>query len=190
MVGVVGQITPWKRQHDAIDAFARFVKEHSDSELWIVGAAKFREENQRYEAQLRQQVESAGMRNKVRFLGFRDDVMNVMTSIDVLLVPSENEPFGRVVIEAMLAGKPVIGTNGGGIPEIVVDGETGYLVSIGDVQAMTERLFKLYTWPETRLALGSASQERVLQCFSASSSAKGLYELYHNWFGRQPGLAR
>ena len=94
VVGVVGHITPWKRQHDAIDAFAQVRKEHSDSELWIVGAAKFREENQRYEAQLRQQVESAGIRNNVRFLGFRDDVTNVMTSIDVLLVPSENEPFG------------------------------------------------------------------------------------------------
>lgn len=181
VLAVVGQITPWKRQHEAIAAFAQFAEQAPDSELWIVGAAKFREENEIYEKSLHQQVSVAGLQGRVRFLGFRSDVMNVMASIDVLVIPSENEPFGRVVIEAMLAGKPVIGTDGGGIPEIVVPGETGFLVPIGDVKGFCDKIRFFYEDESNRVTFGERGRARALKIFSLDHVSDEILDIYTSY---------
>jgi len=178
VIAVVGQIAPWKRQHDAIQAFQVLQQSIPRSELWIVGTPKFREENQSYEAQLRSAVSQAGLDNQVRFLGFRNDMMNVMTSIDVLLIPSDCEPFGRVIIEAMLAGKPVVGTNSGGIPEIVLNGHTGYLVGVGDTLMMVTHLTGLYRDKPTAIQYGARGRSRVCEDFSIDLVASKLAGRY------------
>lgn len=178
VIAVVGQIAPWKRQYDAIQAFQVLQESIPRSELWIVGTPKFREENQSYEAQLRSAVSQAGLDNKVRFLGFRNDMMNVMTSIDVLLIPSDCEPFGRVIIEAMLAGKPVVGTNSGGIPEIVLNGHTGYLVGVGDTLMMVTHLTGLYKDKPTAIQYGARGRSRVCEDFSIDLVASKLAGRY------------
>lgn len=183
VVGVVGQIAPWKRQHDAITAFSYLVQNVPDSELWIVGEPKFRDENVAYEKDLHRQVEGLNLQDKARFLGFRKDVMDIMMAIDVLLVPSENEPFGRVVIEAMLAGKPVIGTNGGGIPEIVVHGETGYLADLGDASAMGGLLLDLRRNDDLRESTGFSGRERVLSNFSICATMENIRHFYRQKIG-------
>lgn len=179
VVAVVGQITPWKRHHDAIAAFSRHIRDNPDSELWIVGEPKFRQENLAYDAHLRRQVATLGLADRVRFLGFREDVTRVMADIDVLLVPSENEPFGRVIIEAMSVGKPVIGTRGGGIPEIIIEAETGCLVEIGDVQRMAELLTSMQMNRALRHRLGLCGKRRVTEHFSLRrqiEQVSGIYE--------------
>ncbi|WDL95253.1 glycosyltransferase family 4 protein [Alicyclobacillus sp. ALC3] len=178
VLAVVGQIAPWKRQHDAVQAFAAFCEIAPDSELWIVGEPKFRDENIQYANTLETMVQRLGIADRVRFLGFRTDVANVMASIDVLVVPSENEPFGRVVIEAMLAGKPVIGTRGGGIPEIVMDGQTGYLVETGDTAAMVERLRTLHADPLLAKQMGKRGRTRTYQDFSIESKVEQIHGEY------------
>ncbi|MFB5189219.1 glycosyltransferase family 4 protein [Alicyclobacillus fastidiosus] len=178
IVGVVGQIAPWKRQHDAILAFSQMTGIREGSELWIVGQPKFRQENVDYEAHLKEQVIALGVQDRVRFLGFREDIMNVMGTIDVLLIPSENEPFGRVVIEAMLAGKPVIGTNDGGISEIVVHGETGFLTDVGDTDSMSKYLREMYEHVELREGLGEQGRRRSLLQFSIERTAQTIERSY------------
>lgn len=180
VVGVVGQITPWKRQEDAIDAFQVFVREHPNSELWIVGAPKFNAENLSYEEKLKNQVKKYDLTDKVRFLGFREDIANVMFSIDVLVLPSENEPFGRVIIEAMLAGKPVIATNGGGVPEIIEHGKTGFIVPNGDINKITNYL-NVFICNKTLLnEMGYIGQNRVINLFSAQNMWQSWSQLYNN----------
>ncbi|QSO53659.1 glycosyltransferase family 4 protein [Alicyclobacillus curvatus] len=174
VVGVVGQITPWKRQRDAITAFTRLLLEQPDAELWIVGSPKFRKENVEYEESLRAYARACGVETKVRFWGFCEDVMSIMQSIDVLLVPSENEPFGRVVIEAMLAGKPVVGTRGGGIPEIVQDGHTGFLVDIGDTTTMARLLSWLCADEILRRDMGERARNRAVKRFSIDRTCSEL----------------
>lgn len=178
VTAVVGQITPWKRQLDAIAAFARFAEHAHDCELWIVGEPKFRPENVDYERRLRLAVQQLRLTDRVRFLGYRQDVMNVMASIDALLLPSDGEPFGRVLIEAMLSGKCVIGTKSGGVPEIVIENETGYLVGVGDIEAMAEKLLRLHANPELCQVVGSRARERVKQCFSITAVSDRLNEYY------------
>lgn len=170
VIGVVGQITPWKRQKDAITAFARLVRQHVNCELWIVGSPKFRRENIEYEQSLHEYARQCQVDGRVRFWGFSEDVMSIMQSIDCLLVPSENEPFGRVLIEAMLAGKPVIGTRGGGIPEIIEDGRTGFLVEIGDTGSMSRLLDWLLRDEVLRSEMGRNGRERVAKTFSIAQT--------------------
>lgn len=178
VVAVVGQIAPWKRQHDAIAAFSNLVQNVPDSELWIVGEPKFRDENVVYEKDLHRQVEGLNLQDKVRFLGFRKDVMDIMMAIDVLLVPSENEPFGRVVIEAMLAGKPVIGTNGGGISEIIGHGRTGFLVGIGDISGIATTMVLLSSNKELQQTFGEQGRQRAIQLFSLDFITQQINRIY------------
>lgn len=180
VVAVVGQIAPWKRQHDAIQAFASFCQSVPNSELWIVGEPKFRDENLQYAKTLETMVHRLDIADRVRFLGFRTDVANVMASVDVLLVPSENEPFGRVVIEGMLAGKPVIGTRGGGIPEIVIDGQTGYLVETGDTSAMVKRLRLLHADSLLAQQMGKRGRVRIGESFSIQSKVEQIHAEYRS----------
>lgn len=180
VVGVVGQIALWKRQADAIQAFALFSKNYPDSKLWIVGSPKFRSENTAYYESLQAQSRQLGLQARIRFLGFQPDVTRVMDAIDVLLVPSENEPFGRVVIEAMLAGKPVIGTRGGGIPEIIVDGETGILVNQGDISAMSVALQEMFRSPHLRRVFGDSGRERCLMRFSIDRTCAEIEDVYRS----------
>lgn len=178
VIGVVGQIAPWKRQLDALYMFKNLVCEVPDCELWIVGEPRFRSENTDYDSQLRCEAQAMGIAHQVRFLGFRDDVMNVMESIDVLLVPSENEPFGRVIIEAMLSGKPVVGTNAGGIPEIVKDGETGYLVAVGDVKGITQAILRLFHDTGLRVRFGDRARMICKECFSIQAQVRAMRAVY------------
>ncbi len=183
VVGMVGQITPWKRQHDAIEAFELFHRDYPDSELWVVGAPKFRPENVKYEAYLKRLVSEKGLSRYVRFLGFRQDVAGVMRAVNVLVVPSDNEPFGRVIVEAMLAERPVIGTRGGGIPEIIEDGVNGFLVAIGDVQAIADRLRALANDPERLKTMGRIGREQSLQRFAPEAHAATFRSVYVSILG-------
>ena len=84
---------------------------------------------------------------------------------DLLLLPSESESFGLVALEAMAAGVPVIGADAGGLPEVVVAGETGYLAPVGDVAAMTDHAIGLLRDPERRRRMGAAAQQRAFDQF-------------------------
>ena len=101
VVGYVGQITPWKRVHDAIAAFEILAAEVPDSRLIVAGAPKFRTENRQYLDELLAIVRRRGLERKVLFVGFQEDVLRVYAALDVLVHPASREPFGRVVAEAM-----------------------------------------------------------------------------------------
>lgn len=182
VVGVVGQIALWKRQIDALKVFSNFHRKIAQSELWIVGSPKFRKENTAYYHTLQDLARKAGLEKSVRFLGYRKDILDVMESIDVLLVPSENEPFGRVVIEAMLAGKPVIGTNGGGIPEIILHGETGFVVDTGDLQRMTALLRRISHSKDLRRLMGENARRHCLDQFSIERTCSQIQQIYDFMF--------
>lgn len=97
--------------------------------------------------------------------GFRSDMPAVMRSIDILLILSRQEGMGLVTVEAMAAGKPVIGTRSGGIPEVVIDDETGFLVDGDDDAALLAAIEKLCYSKELREKMGLAGRERAQACF-------------------------
>jgi len=133
-----------------------------------VGGALFGEDAA--EARLRQQVTQAGMDDRVRFLGFRSDVPALMGGVDIVVHSSiQPEPFGRVIVEAMLAGTPVIATKAGGALEIVTEGDTGLLVPPGDAAALSQALGRLTADVSLRERLASAALAEARARFSPES---------------------
>jgi len=134
VLAVIAQITPWKGQREALEILAALRDDDQRARLLIVGETKFvarstRYDNRAYEAELRQLVRDRGLEPHVHWLGERNDVPQILAAIDVLLVPSWAEPFGRVVVEAMAMGCLVAATAVGGPAEVITDGVDGLLLA-------------------------------------------------------------
>jgi len=169
VAGVFGRLTPWKGQHVAIDAISQL----PDAHLLIVGEALFGE--QAYADELRNQARSSGVEDRVHFLGFRSDIPALMKTADVVIHSSTApEPFGRVIVEAMLAGRPVIATRAGGVVEIVEDDKTGLLVSPGSSQELSDALKRLKTDSQVSRRLASAGKEKACRVFSLDAMMVGI----------------
>jgi glycosyltransferase involved in cell wall biosynthesis len=183
VLAIIGQITPWKRQEDAIRAAARLIGYGRNVVLWIVGEAKFRQENIVYEQELRMLAEQLGIADRVRFTGFRSDIAEVVCAIDLLLLCSDKEPFGRVLIEAMSQSVPVIATNAGGVPEIVDHEREGHLYEVGDVIGLTEHAAYLLTNPSVMAAMGEAAARKVKTRFKIQNTVSRIESIYRDVLG-------
>lgn len=156
LIGCFGRLTEWKGQHVLLEALAGLAEGHA----LIVGDALF-EGDAEYGAFLRRRTEELGLTDRVHFLGFRDDVERLMKSADLVVHTSvAPEPFGRVLVEGMMSGRPVVGTDAGGAAEIVTSGETGLLTPPGDVEALRAAVqFLLEHPPEARRMAGAGQRE-------------------------------
>ncbi len=169
VVGVFGRLAPWKGQHVAIDAISGL----PDVQLLIVGDAMFGEHE--YAAQLQRQARDMGVANRLRFLGFRSDVPVLMCLVDVVMHTSISaEPFGRVILEGMLAGRPVVATDAGGAREIVQHEVTGLLVSPGDAGALRQAVDGLLRAPARRQSFGTAGRDRAITHFSPAAMLESI----------------
>jgi glycosyltransferase involved in cell wall biosynthesis len=169
VVGVFGRLSPWKGQHVAIEA----VSSLPDVHIIIVGEALFGEQS--YADELRLQPLRQGIGARVHFLGFRRDIPTLMKLVDVVLHSSTApEPFGRVVVEAMLAERPVIAARAGGVVEIVEDGKNGLLVTPGSSPEISSAIGRLKADAPFSMMLASAGKKRALQVFSVDAMMKGI----------------
>lgn len=158
VVGLFGRLTSWKGHRVLMDAVARM----PDTTAVLVGAPLFGEHA--YEASLRERAARPDLAGRVHFTGFRADVAELMHCMDVVVHASTRaEPFGRVVVEGMLAARPVVATAAGGVTEIVDDGETGILIPCDDVAALADAL--------TRLA-DAATRDRMGACARVAATAR------------------
>jgi glycosyltransferase involved in cell wall biosynthesis len=183
LLGVVAQITPWKGQDTAIEALRLLREDGVDAQLLLVGAAKFvaaatRFDNERYVASLRELIERAGVGERVSWLGERDDVPELVRALDVLLLPSWEEPFGRAAIEAMALEVPVVATSVGGPAEIVLDGATGYLAAPRDPRAWADAIRAILQSGDRGAAMGRAGRERVERKFTIAQHVEAIREVY------------
>jgi glycosyltransferase involved in cell wall biosynthesis len=130
-----GRLSPWKGQHIAIESLESLPGVH----LLLVGDALFGEEA--YVERLRRLATRPGLEGRVHFVGFRDDVAGVMQGVDVVIHASTSpEPFGRVIVEALLASRPVVATRGGGASEIIDEGKNGLLCEPCSVKSLAEKV--------------------------------------------------
>jgi len=152
LVGIFSRLAPWKGQHVLIEALPRMPGVHA----LLVGEALFGEEKV-YAESLRHQIHRLGVADRVHLLGFRDDIPQLLQAVDIVLHTSvAPEPFGRVVVEGMLSGRPVVASKAGGILEIIEDGRTGLLVPPGDPMGLAEAVLQLLSDP---LQAGRLSEE-------------------------------
>ena len=169
LVGVFSRISPWKGQHVLIRALRSLPGVHA----LLVGDAIFGEEV--YRDELNKLVKEANVSDRVHFLGNRSDVAALMQMTDIVVHTSvAPEPFGRVIVEGMLARKPVVATAAGGAAEIVRDGSTGVLVRPGDEEALAEALRRLLADPNLALRFGEAGRQVATKEFSLPAMLSGI----------------
>jgi glycosyltransferase involved in cell wall biosynthesis len=139
-------------------------------------------------ARLRTFFEDRGLADRVTMRGFvpQEELVSLYRSADICVVPSTfYESFSYTCLQAMACGKPVIATTMGGIPEVVLDGETGLLVPPGDAASLAESLARLFADPSLREQLGAAGRKRAVNCYSAESVARENLALYLNVSGER-----
>jgi len=179
VIGLIGRICEWKGQHVFLDAAARVHPRFPGARFRIIGAPLFGE--QKYERQIHAQCSSLGLEDVVEFAGFRSDITNVIAGLDIVVHASvTGEPFGQVIVEGMAASKPVVATNGGGVPEIVVHNETGLLVEMGDAAGMADAICALLTDPATAKQMGVRGLERVQKHFTIERAARAVESVYRS----------
>jgi len=176
-VGIVGRLAAWKGQHIFVQAAAKLLKAGHQAKFLVIGAPLFGEHS--YEEELRQMAVSLGIAEHVEFLGFRRDVGAVMRTLDILVHASTSaDPFPNVILEGMALGLPIVGSNGGGVPEMIVDGESGRLSPMGDAGGLARSLESYLRDPAGAKAIGRAGSIRVRQHFTAARSAREIEEIY------------
>ena len=170
VVGLFSRLTSWKGQHVLIEAAAL----NPDVHVWLVGGALF-QDDAAYEGELRSMARALGVEDRVRFVGFRNDVPLVMKACDIIAhCSTAPEPFGRVIVEGMLASRPVIASKAGGAMEIVTDGETGLLVNPGDAGALSVAIRRLIDSPDEAQRISDRGYRSARERFSIDSIVKEL----------------
>jgi glycosyltransferase involved in cell wall biosynthesis len=178
VVGCLGRIRPWKGQRHFVQVAARLAPGLPDAVFLVVGGTLFPDPGRDYLAELKQQAQELGVADRVVFTGHRADPLVALSAMHVVVNCSENEPFGRVLIEAMACRRPVVAFRSGAVPEIIDDGNTGLLVAFGDVEAMAQAVLDLVRNPERAEAYGEAGRQRVAAYFSLASSTSRVQALY------------
>jgi glycosyltransferase involved in cell wall biosynthesis len=123
-------------------------------------------------------IEGLGLGEKVRLVGFQKNIAAFLSALDVFAIATQSEGFGQVVIEAMAAGKPVVGSNIAPLTEIIRDGETGLMVSRDEPRSIANALAWLLGHPEQAQEMGKRGQGRVYNHFSAGRMAEQTLSLY------------
>ena len=172
----VAALAPHKSQTDLLRAAKIVIARCPGTRFWIAGEGRLR-------AALEAEHEALGLGDRVRFLGFREDVVALLRSADLFCVSSYLEGLGTSTLDAMAAGLPVVATAVGGVPEIVSDGETGVLVPPRNPEAIADAVLALAADPGRRAAMGARGRERARE-WSASLTAKRTREAYLEVLGR------
>jgi L-malate glycosyltransferase len=184
VIGVVGQLTPHKRQDTAIRVAQQLVREGVQARLLVVGEAKFtsaaaRHDNAGYEGELRR-LAMQGPPGIVTFLGERLDMPEIYGCLDTILIPSDEEPFGRTIIEAMACRVVPIATLVGGPPELIHNGIDGFLADPRQLDPWLICTRALSDDPAARRRMGLAGRDRVATGFSLEThrrDVRGVYDL-------------
>lgn len=177
-IGIAGNIQPWKGQCVVVDAVAELADRR---DLHCVIAGGVHRAGEAYATELRERIVALGLADRIHLVGFRPDIPDVMNAWDVVVHASVRpEPFGRVILEGMLLGKPVVATAAGGVPELIDDGHTGFLVPPGDARALAARLHEILAGPQRGRAIGARAREWTRQHFSLSRQVQEMSEIYEH----------
>jgi len=185
LVLCVSRIDPRKGQEYLIKAMAEVVKMHPDTTCIFIGNGSLTKKligrTNRLE-ELEAMVEEMGLKGKVRFLGkvSQTDLLKAYDACDMLVQPSIQEGFGLVISEAMCFGKPVVGSNVGGIPEQIVDGVNGFLFKATDHVELAERINDLIESPELRKKMGAKGRVIANERFCVERGFREHCDIYDN----------
>jgi glycosyltransferase involved in cell wall biosynthesis len=170
IVGTVGRLVPVKGPESLIKAAKYIISKYPDTFFIFTGDGYLRQD-------LENKAFKMGIKENIIFLGWRDDAAKIMSAYDVFVLPSLNEGMGRVLVEAMALGKPIVASNIGGIPDLVTHGKNGFLVAPKNPEELAKYIQLLLEDKEKREKMGLAGKEMALN-FSAENMVEKIEELY------------
>lgn len=171
----VSNFRPVKRVMDVVEVFEKITAE-VPSRLLMIGDGPDRSRAEAF-------ARAHHLRDRVFFLGNVPNLEEILGSCDLFLLPSESESFGMAALEAMASEVPVITTNTGGLPEVVSEGETGYLLPIGDVEGMAARGIEILKNDDLRVRMGRMGRQRSIDLFDEDKIVPRYRELYERVIG-------
>jgi glycosyltransferase involved in cell wall biosynthesis len=176
LLGVFSRLAPWKGQHVVLN----MLPDLPDAHVLFVGDSLFRGDEP-YERALKRTARKLNVADRVHFLGFRRDIPRLMRFVDVVLHTSTApEPFGRVIVEGMLAGTPVVATRAGGATEVVREPDTGLLVPPGDSYALATAIRDLLSNPDRARSMGKTAQSYARHRFSVDRMQNNVGEVIND----------
>lgn len=189
VLAVLAQLTPWKGQDDAVRILGALRERGIDAHLLLIGSIKFaakatRHDNPGYVRSLEDLVAGLGITDRVSFLGEREDVPELLAPVDLALVPSWEEPFGRAVGEAMAMGVPVAATSVGGPSELIDDGVDGLLLPPREPGAWVDPIAELLEDESRRERMGQAARRRADATLGVRQHVESVLEVYREALGR------
>ena len=170
-VAVIGRVSPEKGQTLFVEMARKVLAGKPDARFLIVGDGPGA-------PALRQRIEALGLQGRILLTGFLSDPRNAYGALDVLVISSSTEGLPNVLLEAFAFGKPVVATRVGGIPEVLQDGASGYLVDSGDSDALAQRVSHLLDHPELARGMGRAGRDTVVKRFAFQDRTRRLERLY------------
>ena len=172
LVGMISYLRDYKGHRYLVQAAAKVLKQHQGVAFLIVGEGP-------EEQNIRAQIERLGLTADVRMLGFRDDLLDVFRSLNLFVIPTvEGDTIPQVLMQALAIGLPVVSTTTGSIPDVVADGESGFLIPPRDVDALADRIGRLVTEPALRTAMGRRGRETVERSYSIDRMVDRLEQVY------------
>ncbi len=177
LIGAVGSLMKRKRFNDLIKAVAylRDSKGLGNIKCLIIGEGPER-------ASLQKEIEREHLSDRIILAGFRSDAISYINALDIFILPSEREGFPRVILEAMLMEKPVIACDIAGPSEVVIDGETGFLVPSGDIKRLAGAVFNLITSDTLRKDMGKKSRQDVVEKYTIDHYVSGVEKVLEEVF--------
>jgi glycosyltransferase involved in cell wall biosynthesis len=175
IIGTVANLFPRKGLEYLVQAVGNLKESFDNILLVIVGTG-----DAQYESQLRKQIQDLNLTQHVLFTEFQEYPELFVSQFDVFVLPSIQEGFGIVLLEAMALGKPIVASNVGGIPEIVQHEKTGILVKAADVEELSKGVLTLLNDPNKRRKMGEQAQKRAAEYFSVERMMERLYGLYED----------
>ncbi|MBO9610696.1 MAG: N-acetyl-alpha-D-glucosaminyl L-malate synthase BshA [Paenibacillaceae bacterium] len=172
----ISNFRPVKRVLDVVDIFAK-VNDKVPSRLMFVGEGPDL-------SKVIHRIKELGLADRVTFCGKQDDVAQIISLADLMLLPSEKESFGLVALEAMACGVPTVGSNAGGIPELITHGQTGYLASVGDTETMAAHAIRLLQDEALYADFRAACIDRAHRTFCNNTIARQYERIYYDVLGR------
>ena len=173
LIGIVGRIFPIKNHRLFLDSAVEVASQEPACRFVIVGDGALRPEMERHASEL-------GIADKVIFTGWRRDLPRIYADLNALVISSDNEGTPVSVIEALASGVPVVGTNVGGVPDLITDGKTGYLVPPRDPGELAKAVLRLICHSETASSMSQAARSMVIQRYTVQRLISDMEGLYRN----------
>jgi glycosyltransferase involved in cell wall biosynthesis len=183
VVGMVAQVVPLKRHKLFLESMLEVSMQVEDVMFVVIGDSPSPEQLSLDD--LRAYAQELNMTQKVIFTGTRPDVPSLLKSFDVLVHPADREPFGRVIMEAMAVGVPVVATASGGPSEIIEEGVSGFLVDVGDKKNIVERVSKLLKDAWLREDMGKKGQARIRHSFNLKETVYRFNDVFEKLLSRK-----